>query len=142
MYIRANIVELMCHPTTANKYYDEVFKFAKDINMIPCKIKKEQPGYVINSLLVPFLLNGLQLWANEVSDFESIDITWSTCFGGYGPFQLLDIVGLTTAYNIMDMFPDSADPTTVNGIIKIKLKEMIDANKIGRQSGEGFYKYS
>ena len=47
-----NTAEVMGHPGTDQKYYDEVAQFAEDINMIPLKLKKEQPGYILNSLLV------------------------------------------------------------------------------------------
>ena len=47
-----NTAEIMGHPGTAQKYYDEVVAFAKEIGMIPLQLKKEQPGYILNSLLV------------------------------------------------------------------------------------------
>ena len=50
-----NTAEVMGHAGTEQKYFDEVVKFADDINMIPLEVKKEQPGYILNSLLVPFL---------------------------------------------------------------------------------------
>ena len=47
--------EIMGHAGTEGKYYDEVVEFAGQIGMIPLKLHKEQPGYILNSLLVPFL---------------------------------------------------------------------------------------
>ena len=49
-----NTAEVMGHPGTEQKYFDAIVQFAEDINMIPIKVLKEQPGYVLNSLLVPF----------------------------------------------------------------------------------------
>ncbi len=138
----ANVAEVMAHDATDMKYYDSMVEFAKAINMIPIYVRKEQPGYVMNSLLVPFLVSGMQLWATGVSDVESIDNTWKVCFGGYGPFQILDMVGLMTPLAIVSSLPDANDPSTANGQIIIKLKEMIAANKLGLQTGEGFYKYN
>lgn len=139
----ANVAEVMSHSGTDKKYHLEAEAFAREINMIPIPVNKEQPGYVMNSMLVPFLISAMHLWATEVSDIDSIDLTWSVCFGGgYGPFQILDMIGLMTPYNLISMYPDSEDPTTANGKTRIKLKEMIDANKLGVQTGEGFYKYS
>ena len=137
-----NTAEVMGHPGTDQKYYDEVVEFAEAINMIPLKLKKEQPGYILNSLLVPFLNAGQALLANDVADFETIDKTWILATGApAGPFHILDIVGLTTAYNIVYMNPESKDPNTTAGKIAKLLKEKIDAGETGINAGKGFYTY-
>ena len=137
-----NTAEVMGHPGTDQKYYDEVAQFAEYINMIPLKLKKEQPGYILNSLLVPFLSAAEALLANDVADHETIDKTWILATGApAGPFHILDIVGLTTAYNIIIMNPEAQDPNTTPGKIAKMLKEKIDAGKTGINAGEGFYKY-
>lgn len=137
-----NTAEVMGHAGTEQEYYDAVAQFALDIRMIPLKLKKEQPGYILNSMLVPFLSAGLALAANEVSDFETIDLTWMLATGApAGPFRILDIVGLTTAYNIHMMDPNANDINTLPGKICAMLKEKIDAGKTGVNAGEGFYKY-
>ncbi len=127
-----NTAEVMGHPGTDQKYYDEVAQFAEDINMIPLKLKKEQPGYILNSLLVPFLSAAEALLANDVADHETIDKTWILATGApAGPFHILDIVGLTTAYNIIIMNPEAQDQNTTPGKIAKMLKEKIDAGKTG-----------
>lgn len=139
---RGNTAEIMGHAGTGQKYYDEVVEFAKEIGMVPLLLKKEQPGYILNTLLVPLLNSGLYLWATGVSDPATIDLTWRLATGApYGPFQILDTVGVTTAYNIVAMRPDAKDPASVSGIIASKLKQMIDEGKLGVNAGEGFYKY-
>lgn len=138
-----NTAEVMGHPGTEQEYYDQVVQFAEDINMIPLKLKKEQPGYILNSLLVPFLNAGQALLANDVADHETIDKTWMLATGApAGPFHILDIVGLTTAYNIVIMSPESKDPDTTAGKIAKMLKEKIDAGETGINAGKGFYDYS
>lgn len=138
-----NTAEIMGHAGTEGKYYDEVVEFAGQIGMIPLKLHKEQPGYILNSLLVPFLNAGEALYANDVADPETIDLTWSLATGALlGPFRILDIVGLETAYNIVCMDPAAKDPETTPGKIAKRLKEKIDAGKKGVCTGEGFYKYT
>lgn len=138
-----NTAEIMGHAGTDQKYYDEVVEFAGQIGMIPLKLYKEQPGYILNSLLVPFLNAGEALYANDVADPETIDLTWSLATGApLGPFRILDIVGLETAYNIVCMDPAAKDPKTTPGKIAKRLKEKIDAGKKGVCTGEGFYKYT
>jgi 3-hydroxybutyryl-CoA dehydrogenase len=137
-----NTAEVMGHPGTEQKYYDEVVQFAEDINMIPLKLNKEQPGYILNSLLVPFLNAAQSLLANDVSDHETIDKTWILATGApAGPFHILDIVGITTAYNIISMNPEAQNPETTPGKIAKMLKEKIDAGETGINAGKGFYEY-
>lgn len=137
-----NTAEVMGQAKTEQKYYDEVVEFAKQIRMVPLCLKKEQPGYILNTLLVPFLNAGMYLWAADISDPATIDLTWRLATGApNGPFQILDVVGVTTAYNIAAMKPGHDDPTKPEGMIYLKLKEMIDAGKLGVNAGEGFYKY-
>ena len=137
-----NIVEIMSHDRTDKKYFEEMVEFAEDIKMIPIKINKEQKGYILNSMFVPFALSALSLWANDVSDTETIDKAWTNGTGApSGPFRLLDCVGLPTVYNIVSMIPGYEAPDSIYKKICDKLKIMIDAGKFGLDSGEGFYKY-
>lgn len=137
-----NTAEVMGQSKTEQEYYDEVVKFAESINMVPLQLKKEQPGYILNSMLVPFLNAAEALYANDVADPETIDKTWMLATGApSGPFRILDVVGLVTAYNIVIMSPDAKEPSTTAGKIAAKLKEKIDEGKTGINAGEGFYKY-
>jgi 3-hydroxybutyryl-CoA dehydrogenase len=137
-----NTAEIMGHPGTEQEYYDVVVGFASDIGMVPLELKKEQPGYILNSMLVPFLNAAEALYANGVAEPETIDKTWMLATGApSGPFRILDIVGLTTAYNIVSMNPEAQDIETIPGKIAAMLKEKIDAGKTGINAGEGFYKY-
>ena len=139
---RFNTAEVMGQPKTDPKYYGQVVEFAKQISMIPLCLKKEQPGYILNSMLVPFLFSAESLAANDVADPETIDQTWRLATGApSGPFRMLDVVGLTTAYNIALMTPGADNPDSNAGKILAFLKKYIDAGKTGMAAGEGFYKY-
>ena len=139
---RNNTAEIMGHDGTSPEAYQEVVQFAEAIGMIPLQLKKEQPGYILNSLLVPFLNSAQALLAKGVADPETIDKTWQLGTGApIGPFRILDVVGLTTAYNIVIMNPEAKDPETLPGKIAALLKNYIDAGKTGISAGEGFYKY-
>ena len=139
-----NTAEVMVQPKTEEKYFNEVMEFAKGIRMIALPLKKEKSGYLLNSMLIPLLFSGMDLYVNGVSDFESIDKAWLLGTGApKGPFQILDTVGLETAYNIVEMYlkiPSFLAPYNFKGMAKV-LKEYIDAGKLGKVSGEGFYKY-
>lgn len=136
-----NTAEIMKHPGTDMKVFDDVIEFAKAIGMVALPLHKEQPGYILNSLLVPFLEAAQMLFLKEVADPETIDKTWMIATGSpKGPFAILDVVGIKTAYNI-SLAKAEAD---VPGFDKLaeKLKtEYIDKGKLGRETGEGFYQY-
>lgn len=139
---RNNTGEVMGHAGTGQAYYDQVVEFAEAIGMVPLCLHKEQPGYILNSMLVPFLNAAEALWANGVADPETIDKTWQLGTGApAGPFRILYVVGLTTAYNIVIMDPRSKDPETVQGKIASKLKAKIDAGETGVNAGKGFFDY-
>ncbi|MCR5674687.1 MAG: 3-hydroxyacyl-CoA dehydrogenase [Lachnospiraceae bacterium] len=137
-----NTAEVMGHPGTDPAVYDQVVAFAADINMVPLQLHKEQPGYILNSMLVPFLSAAQALWANEVADPETIDLTWKLATSApAGPFQILDIVGLETAYNINQMKPDAGEEGSLTNRIGKLLKEKIDKGETGVNAGKGFYDY-
>ena len=147
-----NIAEVMRHNGTANKYFKEVIEFAEAINMIPLAAKEEKSGYLLNSMLVPFLLSAMDLVANGISDPETIDKAWTLGTGApKGPFQIIDTVGLETARNIVLQYqkvPDIFDPLlkkmmlpyNYDGMLDI-LNKYIEEGKLGRVTQEGFYKY-
>ena len=104
-------------------------------------------------MLVPFLLSGLDLYCNGVSDPASIDKAWKIGTGApLGPFEIFDVVGIQTAYNIALQYqkvPGLLSPLLKKMLMPYNfkkqaavLKKMIDEGKLGRSSGEGFYKYS
>lgn len=139
-----NTAEVMKHSKTSDEVFEEVMKFAKEIKMIPLPLKKEKSGYLLNSMLIPLLFSGLDLLVNGISDHESIDKAWVLGTGSpKGPFQILDTVGLKTAYEIVNMYvriPSFLAPYNFKGMAKL-LKKYIDEGKFGKSSGEGFYKY-
>lgn len=139
---RQNLAEVMRHDRTSDEAFETVVEFAKTIGMYPAIVKKEQPGYILNSILVPLIDAGLSLYGNDVADPVDIDMDWKIGTGSpKGPFEIIDLVGLTTVINISSNNPASNDPSTPIGKAMIKLKEMADNGHIGIESGQGFYKY-
>ncbi len=138
-----NTAEVMGHPGTGQAAYDEVVRFADSIGMVPLQLHKEQPGYILNSMLVPFLSSAQALWANGVAEPETIDLTWRLATGApKGPFEILDIVGLETAYNINQMKPAAQQEGTLENRMGKLLKEKIDRGETGINAGRGFYDYT
>ena len=137
-----NTAEIMGHPNTDPSVFKDVVAFAKAIGMLALPLYKEQPGYILNSLLVPLLSAATSLLVNDVAEPEIIDKTWMKATGApLGPFGILDVVGITTAYNIDKMAAEKTnDPLKIKTVKYLK-ENFIDQNKLGVSTGEGFYKY-
>ncbi len=138
----ANVGEVMGHPGTDPKVFDEVVEFARAIGMVPIPIHKEQNGYILNSLLIPLLSAASGLLINGVSDHESIDRTWMISSDvKAGPFGVLDMIGLETYYNVEKLWGEKLGDEARLATAKFIKDNYIDKGKLGIKSGEGFYKY-
>ena len=138
-----NTAEIMGHEGTDEQAYNEVVRFAGSIGMVPLKLHKEQPGYILNSMLVPFLMAAQSLVAEGVADAETVDLTWQLGTGApMGPLHIVDLVGTATAYNITTTLPGGSDPSTPTGRVAAMLKRMMDEGKTGINAGKGFFKYN
>jgi 3-hydroxyacyl-CoA dehydrogenase len=105
---------------------------------VPIELKKEHPKYLLNSLLSPWLENALELVVDGVAEPETVDKTWRIATGApMGPFQILDIVGLRTVYNIAAAGNDRQQRQA-----RFLKKNYIDKGKLGPESGQGFYSYT
>src|ERR1700736_81551 len=103
-------------------------------------VSKDRPGFIINYLLIPYLLDAIHMLEEEFASKEDIDV--GMMLGAsypMGPFALLDFIGLDTTLHIADVLfdgfkePRFAAPTL--------LRQMVVAGRLGRKSGRGFYHY-
>lgn len=137
-----NTAEIMGHAGTDPNVFKDVVLFAKAIGMLALPVLKEQPGYILNSLLVPLLSAATNLLVNEVADVETIDKTWIKATGApVGPFGILDVIGITTAYNVNVIAAEKTEDALKIKTVKYLKEHFIDKNKLGVATGEGFYKY-
>ena len=138
-----NTAEVMSHDGTSKETFEKLMEFANQIRMIALPVRKEKSGYLLNSMLVPFLLSGLDLWASGVSDPKSIDIAWEHGTGApKGPFRIIDTVGLPTAYNIVLQFqsvPGLLNPLFKKMMLPYNYKTMAKLLKEMIDKGESFY---
>lgn len=137
-----NTAEIMGHATTNPEVFQDVVDFAKHIGMVTLPLHKEQPGYIVNSLLVPLLDAATSLLVNDVADVKTVDKAWMVATGApVGPFGILDVVGITTAYNINKIKFEKTKDETAGKVVDYLKKNFIDQNKLGLSTLEGFYKY-
>ena len=136
-----NTAEIMGSPKTDPAIFDTVVQFAKDINMVALPLHKEQAGYILNTLLVPFLDSAMYLYANDIADPQSIDKTWMVATGApMGPFAIMDTVGINTIMNINREKAKGGSQTADKVMAKLQA-DLIDKGRMGLETGKGFYDY-
>lgn len=138
----ANIGEVMGHPATDSAVFDGVLTFAREIGLVPIPIHKEQNGYIINSLLVPWCTAALDLLVRGVSDAESIDRTWMiTMRSGIGPCGMMDRMGLGVVHHVARLLAESAPTSQAVEYAQYIDEHFIQKGHLGAASGQGFYRY-
>lgn len=131
------VVDVMPHPDTEIWVNDLLMEFGRSINQIPVFIRKENPGYIFNSIFGQILRQSLVLLVDGVGTVEDIDRSFMGNFKTMaGPFGMLDQIGFDTAWHIM-----SVDPSADSQKAATLLKSYIDQGKLGFKSGAGFYSY-
>ncbi len=101
---------------------------------------KDSPGFIVNLLLIPFLLDAIRAYEKGLASKEDIDAGVKLGLNHpMGPLTLTDLVGLDTTYHIAcAMYEETADPKYAPPVL---LKQMVVAGWMGRKSGKGFYDY-
>ena len=138
----SNIGEVMGHPGTDTAMFDDVLKFAEEIGLVPIPIRKEQGGYIINSLLVPWCTAALELQVRGVSDFQSIDRTWMiTLQAGMGPFGMMDRMGLGVVSHVAKLIGETTpNPQALESAHYLD-EHFIQKGFLGVATRQGFYSY-
>lgn len=138
------IAEVMKHPGTDEAVFQEAVKFVEASNLVPIKLEIEQPGYIINSLLVPWLTAGLSLVVNGISSHQEVDKTWIMCGQGMsmGPLGVLDQLGFEVARNVHRLMAanNPNNPQYAKNIAYLE-ENYINKGHTGALGGQGFYSY-
>lgn len=134
------LVEVVRTVTTSEETFARVFEFAKSVGKEPISAK-DSSGFVVNLLLVPYMLDAINALQANVASIEDIDKGMQLGAGHpMGPFVLLDFVGLDTVYKIAEiMFDEYREKRYAPPPL---LKRMVLAGMYGKKSGKGFYDYS
>jgi 3-hydroxybutyryl-CoA dehydrogenase len=134
------LVEVVRALTTSDETYQTLYAFAQSLGKEPITAP-DRPGFIVNRLLVPYLLDAIRAYENGLGTLEDIDKGMKLgCGYPMGPFTLLDFVGLDTTYFIANiMFEEFREPAYAPPPL---LKRMVLAGYHGRKSGRGFYSYA
>jgi 3-hydroxybutyryl-CoA dehydrogenase len=133
------LVEVVRTILTSNEAFDRAFEFARSLGKEPIACR-DNSGFVVNRLLVPYLLDAIRALEEGVGSVEDIDKGMQLgCGYPMGPFTLLDFVGLDTTYYIANiMFEEYREKRFAPPPL---LKQMVTAGRLGKKSGRGFYDY-
>lgn len=127
----------MPHPGTDPDLIPLLENLGRRLNQVPVLVKKENPGYIFNTMLMALIGAAGKLKTRDVAEIEDIDKSWMVNFHmPMGPFGILDSIGLETAWHVTHNMPDTAS----QAFAKL-LKTYIDLGKLGEKTGEGFYSY-
>ena len=134
------LVEVIKTIAVSPEVYDEVFEFARSLGKTPVSCE-DRTGFLVNRLLIPYLLDAIRALENGTGSMEDIDQAMKLgCGHPMGPFQLLDFIGLDTVFHIASiMFDEFREPRMAPPIL---LRRMVYANRLGRKTGTGFYDYA
>jgi 3-hydroxybutyryl-CoA dehydrogenase len=130
----ANVVDIMPHAGTDPEIIDHLQEFALSINQTPICLRRENRGYIFNTILDAINRSALRLAANDVASIQDIDRSWMGITKmNVGPFGIMDNIGIDLIYHIMK---DSLDQKQLSFI-----QTFIENGWFGRKSNRGFYAY-
>ncbi len=137
----ANVADVMAQPLTSAETLATVAAFARRIGQIPIVLTQEHSGYVFNDMFNALNTAAINLVASGVASIEDVDRAWMGIMKmPVGPGGWLDDIGLDTVWRITDFWAGIASDPRLKQNAAF-LKTLVDADRLGRKSGGGFYDY-
>ena len=131
------LVEIVRTIATSDETVSDLRTFAESLGKTPI-VAKDTAGFVVNFLLIPYMLSAVRMYENGLATKEDIDTGMKLgCGYPMGPFELLDYVGLdTTLYAAEAIYKEYPDPAYAPPTL---LRRMVQAGRYGKKNGKGFY---
>ncbi len=132
------LVEVVRGYYTSDETMQEAQAFAQSLGKTAIAVQKDQPGFVVNRVLMPFLAEACKVVEEGVASIEDVDTAVKLGLNHpMGPFTLMDFTGVDVCYAVMDYFyREFGDPAYKPPLL---LHQLVRAGRMGRKSGAGFY---
>lgn len=134
------LVEVVKGDQTNEEVIEQLVALTKQLNKTPV-ICKDSPGFIVNRVARPYYIESLKLVEDGVADFATVDALMEASGFKMGPFKLMDLIGNDINYAVSCSVyeqlgkPERLQPSPIQ-------KEKVESNKLGRKTGEGYYKYN
>ena len=137
--VRMELVEVIRGDHTDDEVLDLIEDLAADLDKTPVRVRKDEPGFIVNSILVPLMNEACWIVEEDVATIEEVDSTTKYGMGlPMGAFELGDQVGNDVTYHVLEYMNEvlgaAYEPCPL-------LERTVEDEKLGKKTGEGFYDY-
>lgn len=135
------LVEVIRAYHTSDETVRIVMEMARKMGKEPVEVRKDSPGFIVNRLMIPHMLEAVKMAEEGVASIEDIDKAVKLGLNyPMGPFELMDLTGIEIARHVADYLYKELDKES-KWSIPVLMKSLIRAGKLGRKTGGGWYKY-
>ncbi|MFH1487348.1 MAG: 3-hydroxyacyl-CoA dehydrogenase family protein [Pseudomonadota bacterium] len=135
------LVEVIRGFYTSDKTIATTTELAKRMGKVTVEVKRDSPGFIVNRIMIPHMLEAIKMVEEGVASIEDIDTAVKNGLNyPMGPFELMDLTGIDIAYFVTEYFYQELNKES-KWVSPNLLKNMIRANRLGRKTGGGWYDY-
>ena len=135
------LVEIIRGYATTDQTMATATELAKKMGKVTVEVKKDSPGFIVNRIMIPHMLEAIKIVEEGIASIEDVDIAVKNGLNyPMGPFELMDLTGIDIAYFVNEYFHKELNKE-LKWVSPNLLKTMIRAGKLGRKTGGGWYNY-
>lgn len=136
------LVEVVRGYHTSDETVAVTTELAKKMGKVTVEVKKDSPGFIVNRIMIPHMLEAIKIVEEGIASMEDVDTAVKNGLNyPMGPFELMDLTGVDICYFVTEYFYKELNKES-KWVSPNLLKTMIRANRLGRKTGGGWYDYS
>ena len=133
------LVEIIHGFNTSDESIKVVFEVAERMGKVPVEVKKDSPGFIVNRIMIPHMLEAIKIVEEGIATPEDVDKAVKLGLNyPMGPFELMDLTGIDIAYHVTEYFFKELNKE-LKWVSPTLLKTMIRAGRLGKKTGAGWY---